>query len=106
VSEEEELAAREKLEKLRRENELIDLGRVLESKNGRAVVWRILGRCGAFRSAFVLGAPDATAFRLGEQNIGQWLLSELSEVDPHALAVMKRENVEDLERYDHNVSTG
>lgn len=105
MTDEDRLAAKDKLDKLRRENELIDLSRVLDSRNGRSVVWRILEQCGAFRSAFVHGAPDVTAFNLGQQNVGQWLLSELSEVNPHALAVMKRENQEDLERYAQAVSS-
>ena len=41
----------------------------------------ILERCGVYRSAF-MGDRDATALRLGEQNIGLWLIAKLDEVGP------------------------
>lgn len=42
---------------------------------------QILERCGVYRSAFT-GDQAATSLRLGEQNIGLWLIAQLDEVGP------------------------
>lgn len=59
----------------------LDLEAVLRSPQGRRVMVSILERCGVYRSAFTGDAP-ATDFRLGEQNVGLWLISQIEIVGP------------------------
>lgn len=74
-------------EKLSRPHELqrdqigLDLEHVLRSPQGRRVLLRILERCGVYRLAFT-GEADATSLRLGEQNIGLWLIAQMEMVGP------------------------
>lgn len=74
-------------EKLSREEELeldrvrTDLETVLRLPQGRRVLMSILERCGVYRSAYT-GETSATDFRLGEQNIALWLISQIEMVGP------------------------
>lgn len=68
-------------QELQRDQIVLDLEAVLRLPQGRRVMLRILERCGVYRNAF---APEAetTALRLGEQNIGLWLIAQLEHVGP------------------------
>jgi len=74
-------------EKLSKDQELVrdrvflDLEHVLRSPQGRRVLMMILERCGLYRNAYT-GERQATDFRLGEQNIGLWLVSQIEAVNP------------------------
>ena len=68
-------------QKLRQDQILMDLEAVLRLPQGRRVMLRILERCGVYRSAFA-GEAAPTALRLGEQNIGLWLIAQFEAVDP------------------------
>ena len=59
----------------------LDLEAVMRLPQGRRVLLRILERCGVYRSAFT-GEAEATALRLGEQNIGLWLIAQMEIVGP------------------------
>ena len=59
----------------------MDLGEVLRTEAGRRFVLRLLDRAGLHRTAWAGGA-EATAFRLGEQNLGLWLVAEMERVGP------------------------
>lgn len=61
----------------------LDLQAVLSEAHGRRLLWMILERCGSFSNAFT-GEEAPTNFRLGEQNIGLWLISLMDQVDPKA----------------------
>lgn len=67
-------------QELQRDQIVIDLEVVLRNPHARRVLLRILERCGVYRSAF--SVEDVTAFRLGEQNIGLWLITQLEMVGP------------------------
>ena len=59
-----------------------DLDVVLSSTEGRRVIWYLcqgnaLNDSGALTDAFVQGAPDLTAYRLGRQSMAKQLLSEI-----------------------------
>lgn len=58
-----------------------DLEAVLRIPQGRRTLLRIIGKCGLYNSAFT-GDHAATSKRLGEQNIGLWLISELEKIGP------------------------
>jgi hypothetical protein len=51
---------------------------------------RILERCGVYRLAFS-GEAEATALRLGEQNIGLWLIAQMEMVGPTAYPALLME---------------
>ncbi len=83
-------------EKLSRDHELqrdqiaLDLDHVLRLPQGRRVLLRILERCGVYRSAFT-GEAEATSLRLGEQNIGLWLIAQMEQVGPTAYPALLME---------------
>jgi hypothetical protein len=68
-------------QELRRDQIILDLEEVLRSPQGRRVLLRILERCGIYRNAFAAEA-ETTALRLGEQNVGLWLIAQLETVGP------------------------
>ena len=68
-------------QELYRDQIVLDLEAVLSIPQGRRVLLRLLERCGVYRSAFT-GETEATALRLGEQNIGLWLIAQIEDVDP------------------------
>ena len=59
----------------------LDFETVLRSPQGKRVLVSILERCGVYRTAYS-GEASATDFRLGEQNIGLWLISQIETVGP------------------------
>jgi hypothetical protein len=70
-----------KAQELRQDQIAHDLEAVLSIPQGRRLVMRLLERCGVYRSAYT-GESEATALRLGEQNIGLWLIAQIERVDP------------------------
>lgn len=58
-----------------------DLEAVLRLPAGRRVLLSIIGKCGLYNTAFT-GDPATTNKRLGEQNIGLWLISQLEAIGP------------------------
>jgi hypothetical protein len=68
-------------QELRRDQIILDLEEVLRSPQGRRVLLRILERCGIYRNAFAAEA-ETTSLRLGEQNVGLWLIAQLETVGP------------------------
>ena len=81
--------AKEK-ERGKREQDLNDLITVLNTKEGRRVLWRLLEHCGVFSSVF---DPSARIYRnSGKQDVGHFIMSEISEADQEFLFVMMKEN--------------
>ena len=76
--------------KLRRQRQIEKLGQMLNDKDNRAFVWRILERCGVYHTSFT-GNDAATNFNEGKRQIGLMILEELSEVDPGAISLMQQE---------------
>ena len=68
-------------DELHRDQAVTDLEAVLRSREGRRVLLSVLERCGVFRIAYT-GQDSATNLRLGEQNIGLWLIARIEEVGP------------------------
>lgn len=68
-------------QELQRDQIVLDLEAVLRLPQGRRVMLRILERCGVYRNAFAAEA-ETTALRLGEQNIGLWLIAQIETVGP------------------------
>lgn len=83
-----------KKEKLKRQNEMIDLARVLETREGRNVIWRILSKCGVYKSVWRQSAE--IHYLAGQQDLGHWLQSEIVNTDENYLFKMMTENKESL----------
>lgn len=76
--------------KHKRFRELEDLKKVLSSRSGRNVLWKILGECGTFRS--VMTGSSYTFFNAGKQDLGHYLMAEIEQADQDALFEMMKEN--------------
>ena len=79
-------------EKRIREKELKDISSVLETKEGRRFVWRMLEHCKTFGS--VMKGSAWTNYCSGQQDVGHYIMAEVVEADPEYLFLMMRENKE------------
>lgn len=64
---------------------------VMNSIPGRSWVYGLLDRCHCFSTSFIAGAPDASAFREGERNIGLQLLIDVQNAAPDLYLTMIQE---------------
>lgn len=95
ASDPDQVAKRKGDEKRQREREVNDLRAVLQTDQGRRVMWRLLEHCGVFRSTFTgHGARDA--FNEGARNVGLFVMGELIAADPDALTAMMQESKRDV----------
>lgn len=82
----------DELRRLQRDREVDDFKWLMGHRQGRRVMWRLLSMTGLYRNPHVPGAPsEETAFRCGEQNIGQRLMAEIHEITPDSYNVMVKE---------------
>ena len=72
------------------EREAADIRWLMESEQGRRIVWRILNQSGVFRSSFSSDAL-AMAFSEGNRNIGLQLMAQVHELCPDMYPEMVRE---------------
>jgi|SRR6267378_5502855 len=81
---EEAIAAEaEAIEHQRRASEVGDFKWLMGHRQGRRFMWRLLSMTGLYSNPYRLGAPEGdVAFRCGEQNIGQQLMSEIHNLVP------------------------
>src|ERR1700693_4229889 len=63
---------------------------LMTTQQGRAWMWRLIGRCHAFKTPYT-GNDAATNFQLGEQNIGLELIADLLRACPDQSTFMMRE---------------
>jgi len=68
-------------QELKRDQVAIDLEAVLRFPQGRRTVLWFLELCGVSRTAYT-GTEAATNFKLGEQNVGLRLISQLEQIGP------------------------
>jgi hypothetical protein len=73
----------------RRRQEMNDLRQVLSTKEGRNVLWRLIGRCKTFNSIWDQSAK--IHYLAGQQDIGHFLISEIEEADQEAFFLMMKE---------------
>lgn len=77
-----------------RDREIEDMRKVLSMREGRRVIWRLMAKCRTFQSVF-----DASGSRVyyysGQQDIGHFLLDEITATDENKLIDMMRENKEE-----------
>lgn len=75
-----------------RELELEDLRSLLATAPGRRFIWRVLGYCKVFADVFDDSTPTRTAFNAGVQNVGHFVMAEITEADEEAFFKMMRES--------------
>lgn len=79
-------------QRLQRAREVDDFKWLMGHKQGRRLMWKLLGLTGLFRNPFQPGSPEGTTeFRCGEQNIGQQYLVEIHTHCPEEYERMVRE---------------
>lgn len=83
-------------QELERDRARLDLETVLSIPQGRRVLISILEQCGVYRTAYT-GEADATNFRLGEQNIGLWLINQIEMVGPTNYPTLLLERAKEAE---------
>ena len=65
--------------------------RIMSDYAGREWMFDLLSRCHVFATPFVRGAPDATAFNCGEQNIGYQTFADVVNHTPTEYVLMMNE---------------
>lgn len=73
-----------------RKEELEDLDFILNTAQGRRVIWRIMEKCGTFRSIWESSAR--IHFNAGQQDIGHFLMAEIVDTGEKNLARIMLEN--------------
>ena len=77
---------------LQRRIEVDDFKWLMNSKQGRRFMWRLLALAGVFRNPFAgAGLESQTAFNCGLQAMGQTLMSEIHEHCPEQYHSMVKE---------------
>jgi len=74
-----------------RKRELNDIRTVLSNDSGRRLLWRLMERCKAFGSVYAQ-LPNDTYYNCGQQDIGHFLMSEVTAADPNLLFKMIKDN--------------
>ena len=79
-----------KKEEFSRDNQLNDLRKVLETSEGRRVMWRLMEHCKVFATVW---EPSAKIhYNSGQQDIGHFIMSEIVDADEKYLFEMMKEN--------------
>lgn len=88
------MTLQETREFLRREQERNDLRAVMDTAAGRRFVWKLLSDAGVFRSSYVAGQADTTAFNEGGRNRGLTLLGDIMNDAPEKYLIMQKEAID------------
>lgn len=90
ASSEKQVNAAGQAERHSRDCELDDLKSVLSKPEGRRVLWRIMSECSTFGSIWHPSA--AIHYNSGKQDLGHWLMGEITEAGEDLLFKMMKEN--------------
>lgn len=76
-----------------RDIEKMDIQAVMNTENGRRLVYRMLVRAGLYQTSYDPEAPEKNIFfKEGQRNMGLWLLSELQDAAPDSYLLMMKES--------------
>lgn len=64
---------------------------VMSAPAGRRWMYGLMEMCHCFHTSFIAGAPDATAFREGERNIGLQIIADVQSASPDLYLTMIQE---------------
>jgi hypothetical protein len=87
AADEQQVKEAKKKEKFTRESELADLKTVLETAAGQRLLWRVLEKCGTFESTYS-DIPHRMAYHAGRQDVGHFVLAEITQARGTALMEM------------------
>lgn len=85
-----QIKAARKSQKRVRTIELEDIRDAVKTPGGRRFIWRVLQQCGTFESTFSSTA-GLSQYNAGRQDIGHFLLSELTHAQPDLLPALMAE---------------
>lgn len=89
MSDEEIVAQNKDKAQIARAQELEDFRTILKTTEGRRFIWRLLSHCKVFGSIW---SPSASIHYLaGKQDVGHFVLSEITEADENFLLKMMKE---------------
>lgn len=74
--------------------DLEDMRAVLTTVEGRRVIWKILSFCKVFASPGFVPDSNFLYFNSGEQNVGRFVMNEITNADEGKLFQMIKENRE------------
>lgn len=98
VGDEVEVTKKTKGFQLIREREIEEMRQVLDTYEGRAMLWRLLEECAIYTFGFC-GDNDLLNHREGKREVGGWLIQEIAEANSNAYMKMQHEAVSrDTER--------
>ena len=78
-------------EELARKQELNDIRTVLSNASGQRLIWKLLDRCGAFRTVFNSDSLNMS-YLCGQQDLGHFLMAEIQQADGNLLYKLMKEN--------------
>lgn len=73
---------------------------IMHTKQGRAFLYRLLERCNIYGDTFTPGQADATAFKLGQENIGKQLMLATMDASADLYVQMIKEQKDEEKRLD------
>lgn len=83
--------------------EKIETRLMLNTYEGRHLLWRIMEQCGIYRTSFT-GDAGETAFREGQRSVGLWILTEIVFTNgPDTFSIMSREAEDRREKQEKEV---
>lgn len=85
-----QVAAKKSKAKLREEQADADLRALLNTREGRASVWRILQECGVYHLSFS-SDHGVMSFNEGKRKMGLWLIATIHHAAPNAYLRMQAE---------------
>lgn len=74
-----------------RRQEIEDIKWLMAHKQGRRIVWRLLGEAGVYRTSFSTNG-SVTSFNEGKRQLGLLLVGEINEHCPDAFLMTLKEN--------------
>ena len=93
LDDKQKIGRKETWERLQTRQQNEDVAFVLSSPEGRRFYWRLLKRCGIFKSSYS-SEEGRIFFYEGERNIGLMLLKDVNEIAPDAYLLMLKEEKE------------
>lgn len=92
AGDQEQVNEAEKKIKFNREDELSDLRKILETGYGRRFLWRLMSHCRAYASVCDVNSPHMTYYHSGRQDVGHFLMAEITNADKLSFIKMIQEN--------------
>ena len=90
LGDETQVKKRQRKDEIQRQRELDDLNAVLDTPQGRRVMWRVLGFSKTFHTVFNSNAL-VMAHNEGQRNVGLWLTAEITEASTDNYLLMQKE---------------